>query len=178
MRIGTLRSLWALAAWLTALAIAGAANAEGCVDEPLRMAEGFQANIVECAGSYNQHFVAVRADHFNMHLEAYTDGNFWYKSVKAYFNDAPMFENISNWGDESDADRRFNYATFSADFKNDDKGMLSCFGVTRHSSPYEGRGVIVHNLLVGVYCDDSYGDQPVPEARIFQVIDAIEFDFE
>ena len=178
MRIGIVRSLWALAALLGAFAAAGAANAQSCVDEPLRMAEGFQANIVECAGTYNRHFVEAHSDHFKLHLEAYTEGNFWYQPVKAYFKDSPAFDGISDWGDEEDADRRFDYATFRGDLNNDDAGVISCVAITRHSSPYEGRGVIAHNLIVGIYCDDSYGDQPVPEARINQVIDAIEFDFE
>jgi hypothetical protein len=178
MTSGNRRSLWMPTLMLAAaLAVAGPARAQSCVDAPLRMAENFQANIVECGGDWNGHIVEARADHFKLHLE-YLQGNFWYQPVKAYFKDSPAFDGISNWGDEEDANRRFDYATFRGDLISDHAGVLSCVAITRHSSPYEGRGVIAHHLIVGIYCDDSYGDQPVPEARILQVIDAIEMDFE
>lgn len=178
MKPGFLRSSWALAVVLSVvLAVPGEARAQSCVDAPLRMAEGLPANIVECGGDWNGHIVEARADHFKLHLE-YLQGNFWYQPVKAYFKDSPEFDGISDWGDEEDADRRFDYATFRGDLISDHADVLSCGAITRHSSPYEGRGVTAHHLIVGIYCDSSYGEQPVPEARISQLIDAIEMDFE
>jgi hypothetical protein len=162
---------------LAALAAARSAGAQSCTEAPLRMAESFPANIVECGGSWNRNIVEARGDHFKLHLE-FLRGNFWYQPVKAYFQDASGFDGTSDWGDEEDAGRRFDYATFRGDLVNDHAGVLSCVAITRHSSPYEGRGAIARHLVVGIYCDDSYGDGPVPEARINQVIDAIEFDFE
>jgi len=179
MKIGALHSSLTLAAMLLAAsAMTGTASAVSCAEAPLRMAESFQANIVECGGSWSQHIVEARGDGFTLHLEAYLNGNYWYQPVKAYFKDAPVFDGTSDWGDEEDADRRVDYAAFRGDLKNDDKGVLSCVAITRHSSPYEGRGFIAHHLIVGIYCDENYGDGPVPEARINQVIDAIEFEFE
>jgi len=162
---------------LAALVVASPASAQNCAEAPLRMAEGFPANIVECGGSWNRNIVEARGDHFKLHIE-FLRGNFWYQPVEAYFKDASAFDGTSDWGDEEDAGRRFDYATFRGDLNNDYTGVLSCVAITRHSSPYEGRGLIAHHLVVGVYCDDSYGNGPVPEARIDQVIDAIEFDFE
>jgi hypothetical protein len=165
----------------TTLATAGfsfSARAESCADAPFRMAESFQANIVECAGSYFTHFIVARGDRFKLYLEAHLSGSYWYQPVKAYFKDSKSFDGTSDWGEEQDADRRFDFATFRGDLLDDNAGVLSCVAITRHSSPYMGRGLIAQHLVAGIYCDESYGEAPIPDARINEVIDAIEFEFE
>lgn len=164
---------WLAAAVLPAGGIEPAA-AQSCIDRDFRLAESFQADIVDCYG----HLIEARGDHFILRLQANLSGMFWYQPVKAYFEDSPAFDGTSDWGDEEDADRRFDYATFRGDLLNDNRGIMSCFALTRHSSPYMGRGFVASHLIVGIYCDDSYGDAPVPDARINEVIDAIEFEFE
>ena len=154
------------------------ARAGSCVDVPFRMAESFQANIVECDGAWAAHYIIARGDHFKLYLEAHLQGSYWYQPVKAYFKDSASFDGTSDWGEEQDADRRFDYATFRGDLLDDNAGVLSCVAITRHSSPYMGRGLIAQHLIAGVYCDESYGEAPIPDARINEIIDAIEFEFE
>ena len=172
------RACLLLAAILAAAGFSFSTNAGSCAGAPFRMAESFQANIVECAGSHFTHYVVARGNRFRLSLEAHLNGSFWYQPVKAYFQDSKSFDGTSDWGEEQDADRRFDYATFRGDLLNDNAGMLSCVAITRHSSPYMGRGVIAQHLVAGIYCDESYGEATVPDARINEIIDAIEFDFE
>lgn len=162
-------------------AVAGAgfpALAGSCVDAPFRMAESFQANIVECNGVWAAHFIVARGDRFKLYLEAHLQGSYWYQPVQAYFKDSASFDGTSDWGDEQDADRRFDYATFRGDLLDDHAGLFSSVAITRHSSPYMGRGLIAQHLIAGIYCDESYGEAPIPDARIDEIIDAIEFEFE
>ena len=154
------------------------AGAGSCADAPFRMAESFQANIVECDGAYSRHLIVARGDRFKLYLEALLQGSFWYQPVRAYFEASASFDGTSDWGEEQDADRRFDYATFRGDLLDDYAGVLSCVAITRHSSPYMGRGVISQHLIAGVYCDETYGEAPIPDARINEIIDAIEFEFE
>lgn len=163
-----------VAAVLATAGFSGSAPAQSCADAPFRMTEAFQANIVNCYG----YFIEARGDHFKLFLQAAQSGPYWYQPVRAYFEEASAFDGTSDWGEEQDADRRFDYATFRGDLLNDNAGVLSCVAITRHSSPYMGRGFISLHLIVGFYCDDSYGEAPVPDARINEIIDAIEFDFE
>jgi hypothetical protein len=175
---GWRRARLMLAAILAAAGFGSSARAGSCVDVPFRMAESFQANIVECDGVWAAHYIVARGDRFKLYLEAHLQGSYWYQPVKAYFADSASFDGTSDWGDEQDADRRFDYATFRGDLLDDNAGVLSCVGITRHSSPYMGRGLIAQHLIAGIYCDDSYGEAPIPDARINEIIDAIEFDFE
>ncbi len=167
-----------LATIISAAVFSLPAGAGSCADAPFRMAGSFQANIVECDGAYSRHSIVARGDHFKLYLEALLQGSFWYQPVKAYFQDSASFDGTSDWGEEQDAERRFDYATFRGDLLDDYAGVLSCVAITRHSSPYMGRGVISQHLIVGVYCDESFGEAPIPDARINEIIDAIEFEFE
>lgn len=158
-------------------ALLGTWSYANCDGSDIRLRTDFDAHTVSCRGG-RIGGSAVRGEGSGFILQLEVTGPVWYQPVKSYFADARMFESTSDWGDEQDAERRFDYATFRADLKDDDKGVLSCVGITRHSSPYEGRGAIAKNLIVGIYCDENFGDGPVPEARINQVIAAIEFEFE
>jgi hypothetical protein len=163
-----------LAAVLATAGFSFSAPAQSCADATLRMTEDFQAKIVNCYG----YFIEARGDHFKLSLQAAQSGPYWYQPVRAYFEQASAFDGTSDWGEEQDAARRFDYATFRGDLLDDNAGVLSCVAITRHSSPYMGRGFISLHLIAGFYCDDSYGEAPIPDARINEIIDAIEFDFE
>ena len=76
-----------------------------------------------------------------------------------------------------DGDQRFDYSTFRGDLKDDAAGPLSCVALSRHSAPFMGKSWSKH-LVLGIYCDSSTGQQPVPEARIHQLIATLEMDFE
>jgi hypothetical protein len=129
-------------------------------------------------GGLVAHLIAARGDHFKLYLEAHLNGFYWYQPVRSYIQDSASFDGTADWGEEHDARRRFDYATFRGDLHSDDAGVLSCVAITRHSAPYMGRGFFSQHLIAGIYCDDSYGEAAVPEARIKEIIDAIEFDFE
>jgi hypothetical protein len=167
-----------LAAIAAAAGFSLPALAGSCVDLPFRMAESFQANIVECDSDWAAHYIVARGGRFKLYLEAHLQGSYWYQPVKAYFKDSESFDGTSDWGEERDADRRFDYATFRGDLLDDYAGVLSCVAITRHSSPHMGRGLIAKHLVAGIYCDEANGDAPIPDARINEVIDAIEFEFE
>jgi hypothetical protein len=145
-----------------------------CAAAAIRLSAGFPADEVRCGGKQ----VEARGDGFILSVTAYVPGMFWYQPVRAYFKDSPAFHEMSDWSDEEDSRNRFDYATFRGDLVGDETDVLSCVAMTRHSSPYMGRGFLAQHLIVGIYCDGNYGEAPVPTARIDEVIGAIEFEFE
>jgi len=170
------RACLMLAGILAAAGFSLSARAGSCVDAPFRMAESFQANIVECDGAWAAHYIVARGDRFKLYLEAHLQGSYWYQPVKAHFADSATFDGTSDWGDEQDADRRFDYATFRGDLLDDYAGVLSCVAITRHSSPYMGRGLIAQHLIAGIYCEVVPSDDPVTAARIDQMTGKIRGD--
>ena len=155
---------------------------EHCAESKLRLGPGFAADAIECRGGgviQGEPSLRARGEGFSLLLDAHISGGvaYTYQTPRQYFETSPMFVATSDWGPAEDGDNRFDYSTFRGDLKDDTAGPLSCLALARHSSPYMGRGWSQH-LVVGIYCDSSYGDQVVPEARISQLIAAIEMDFE
>jgi len=153
-----------------------------CAESKLRLSPSFEADTIECLGGGaipGSPSVRARGGSFSLVLDAHIGGGggYTYQTPRQYFETSPMFVATSDWGSAEDGDNRFDYSTFRGDLKDDATGPLSCLALSRHSAPYEGRGWSKH-LVVGIYCDSSYGQQPVPQTRIDQLIDAIEMDFE
>lgn len=154
-----------------------------CAESKLRLSPDFVADRIECLGGgviRSSPSVRASGEGFSLVLDAHLGGGgaYSYQTPKQYFQDSPEFLTMSGWGPSEDGPQRFDYSVFRADLKGDNTGTLSCVALTRHSAPYMGRGWLSQHLILGVYCDETSGDGPVPEARITQVIDAIEFDFE
>lgn len=153
-----------------------------CAESKIRLIAGFAADKIECLGGgviQSRPSVRARGNGFNLVLDAHIgDGTAYsYQTPRQYFETSPMFVSTSDWGPAEDGDQRFDYSTFRGDLKDDAAGPLSCVALSRHSAPFMGKSWSKH-LVVGIYCDSSYDQQPVPETRISQLIDAIEMDFE
>jgi len=160
----------------------GTWSSANCAESKLRLGPGFAADSIECLGGgviEGRPSVRAHGADFSLLLDAHIGGGvaYAYQTPRQYFETSAMFVSTAEWGPAEDGDNRFDYSTFRGDLKDDTDGPLSCVALSRHSSPYMGRGWSQH-LVVGIYCNSGYGEQPVPEARIAQLIDAIEMDFE